>query len=106
MKEYKQALKVSEGEREALLKNSSTNKSHDPAMTTPKKPIRSPTSDTPSKDVVLESEPHGAEFEYFKNVLFEFLMGRQKQHLVKVIAELARFNDAQKKQLFARSLFF
>lgn len=103
MKEYKQALKVSEGEREALLKNSSPS---NPVMTTPKKPIQSPTPDTPSKDVVLESEPHGAEFEYFKNVLFEFLMGRQNQHLLKVIVALARFNDAQKKQLFARSSYF
>ncbi len=106
MKEYKQALKVSEGEREALLKESSASKSHDPSMTTPKRPIRSPTPDTPSKDMVLDPEPHGAEFEYFKNVLFEFLMGRQNQHLLKVIVALARFNDAQKKQLYARAAYF
>ena len=106
MKEYKQALKVSEGEREALSKENSASTRHVPAVTTPKRPLRSPTPDTPSKDVVLDSEPHGAEFEYFKNVLFEFLMGRQSQHLLKVVVALARFNDAQKKQVLARAAYF
>ena len=55
-----------------------------------------PVPDTPSRDVVLEPEPRGAEFDvghwsitasasnflaispqYFKNVLFEYMMGRQ-----------------------------
>ena len=114
VREYKQALKVSESERESLLKEINSQKqqqSHTPShthygMTTPKRDAgspRSPTPDTPSKDVVLESEPHGAEFEYFRNVLFEYMMGRQSQHLLKVIVALARFTESQKKQLFART---
>lgn len=105
MREYKQALKVSEAEREAL-ENTAIHTHH--GMTTPTRgvPTRSPTPDTPSKDVVLDSEPHGAEFEYFKNVLFEYMMGRQNQHLLKVIAALARFTESQKKQLDARASYF
>lgn len=109
VKEYKQALKASEGEREALerdntsLRSSSQVKPVQQGMTTPMRspPTRSSTPDTPSKDIVLDSEPHGAEFEYFKNVLFEYMMGRQTQHLFKVIAALARFSETQKKQLDA-----
>ena len=67
-----------------------------PTRTTP---IRSPAPDTPSKDIVLDSEPHGEEFDYFKNVLFEYMMGRQTRQLPRVIAALARFTDTQKKQL-------
>ena len=107
VKEYKQALRVSEGERESLQKESSAARSHDAGMTTPKRsPLRSPTPDTPSKDMVLESEPHGAEFEYFKNVLFEFLMGRQRQHLLKPLVALARFSKAQQKQVLSRVGYF
>jgi hypothetical protein len=108
VREYKQALKVSESEREAL-ENAASKSSHTQQdMTTPIRgiPARSSTPDTPSKDVVLDSEPHGAEFEYFKNVLFEYMMGRQNQHLLKVIAALARFTEAQKKQLYARASYF
>ena len=108
MKEYKQALKVSEAERESL-ENAATKPSHiHQGMTTPTRgiPARSPTPDTPSKDIVLDSEPHGAEFEYFKNVLFEYMMGRQNQHLLKVIAALARFSESQKKQLYSRASYF
>lgn len=74
-------------------------------MATPQKtmPSRSISPDTPSKDIVLDSEPHGAEFEYFKNVLFEYMMGRQTQQLLKPIAALARFSEAQKRQLFAKT---
>ena len=107
MKEYKQALKANEIERERLVKENATKSppGGQPGMTTPLKgtPTRSPTPDTPSKDLVLESEPHGPEFEYFKNVLFEYMMGRQNQQLLKVIAALARFSESQKKQLFARA---
>ena len=105
VKEYKQALRVSEEECEQLKKeNESRQSPTHHGMTTPLKtmPIRSPTPDTPSKDVVLGSEPHGAEFEYFRNILFEYMMGRQTQHLLKVIAALARFSESQKKQLYAR----
>ena len=103
MKEYKQALRVSEREREELLEKSQSQHSY--GMATPQKatPTRTSTPDTPSKDVVLDSEPHGAEFEYFKNVLFEYMMGRQNQHLLKVIVALARFTEPQKKQLYARA---
>ena len=40
--------------------------------------------------------------QYFKNVLFEYMMGRQTDHLVKVIAALARFSDKQKRKLFEK----
>lgn len=103
MREYKQALKVSEGEREALVQEN-TAQAHASSVATI--PTRSHTPDTPSREVVLESEPHGEEFEYFRNVLFEYMMGRQSQYLLKAIAALARFTDTQKKQLFAKESYF
>ena len=107
VKEYKQALRANEAERELLLKEKSTlihgNNNVTPQKTTP---IRCSTPDTPSKDIVLDSEPHGEEFQYFKNVLFEYMMGRQTQQLSKVVSELARFSESQKKQLTARSAYF
>lgn len=74
MKEYKTALRRSEETREQLqldkgrLEQASlmitpsrgmTTPTH--GMTTPIRPASPP--DTPSKDVVLDQEPHGAEFE-------------------------------------------
>ena len=73
VKEYKQALRTNENEREQLQREKQrlVSQQHtDVRLTTPPRgmttPIR-PTSptvpDTPSKDLVLEEEPHGAEFE-------------------------------------------
>lgn len=73
MKEYKQALRTSETQREQLvkeneqLKHASMTATLPLGMTTPTKGLTTPsrpvTPDTPSKDVVLDQEPHGAEFE-------------------------------------------
>ena len=101
MQEYQQALQTSEAERESLERHAHS------GMTTPtNKSSRACSLDTPSKDVVLHSEPHGEEFEYFKNVLFEYMMGRQTKQLPRVIAALARFSETQKKQLESRSSYF
>jgi len=98
-----QALKTSEAERESLERRSPS----DSGMTTPTRSTQfSYSSDTPSKDIVLDSEPHGAEFEYFKNVLFEYMMGRQTRQLPRVIAALARFSDTQKKQIESKLAYF
>ena len=81
IKEYKQALKTSEEEVEQLQRRVSSQAPPPITMTTPSRfatpgrsPPHSPTVDTPSKDVVLDPEPHGAEFEvsqmYF---IMEFL---------------------------------
>lgn len=70
IKEYKQALKTSEEEVEQLQRRVSSQAPPPITMTTPSRfatlgrsPPHSPTVDTPSKDVVLDPEPHGAEFE-------------------------------------------
>ena len=70
MKEYKQALRVSETEREQLQRENQRLQRQEARVTTPPRlmttPTRSmspPVPDTPSKDIVLEQEPHGAEFE-------------------------------------------
>lgn len=71
IKEYKQALKTSEEEVEQLQRRVSSPAPTPLSMTTPSSyatptrlsPPRSPSVDTPSKDVVLDPEPHGAEFE-------------------------------------------
>ena len=70
VKEYKQALRVSETEREQLQRENQRLQCQEARVTTPPRlmttPTRStspPVPDTPSKDIVLEQEPHGAEFE-------------------------------------------
>lgn len=70
IKEYKQALKTSEEEVEQLQRRVSSQAPPPITMTTPSRfstpgrsPPHSPNVDTPSKDVVLDPEPHGAEFE-------------------------------------------
>lgn len=67
VKEYKQALRSSEDTREQLLRENQTLQ-RSSTMTTPTRGMVTPTRpssppDTPSKDIVLEQEPHGAEFE-------------------------------------------
>ncbi len=67
MKEYKSALRRSEESREQLqqdkerLERTSLMTTPTRGMTTPMRPASPP--DTPSKDIVLDQEPHGAEFE-------------------------------------------
>lgn len=70
IKEYKQALKTSEEEVQQLQRRVSSQAPPPITMTTPSRfatpgrsPPHSPSVDTPSKDVVLDPEPHGAEFE-------------------------------------------
>lgn len=72
IKEYKQALRTSEEEVEQLQQRVGSKTPPPITMTMPSSyvtpsrrtpPLSPSTVDTPSKDVVLDPEPHGPEFE-------------------------------------------
>ncbi|BFY98234.1 hypothetical protein BsWGS_01275 [Bradybaena similaris] len=52
-------------------------------------------------DSVIFREP--TEFEYLKNILYEYMMGKETRTLAKVIATVVRFSDEQTRNVLART---
>lgn len=50
----------------------------------------------------LQSLPEPTEFEYLKNIIYEYMMGKEPVTLAKVIAAVLRFNDVQTQQVIRR----
>ncbi|XP_074597453.1 uncharacterized protein LOC141852357 [Brevipalpus obovatus] len=50
----------------------------------------------------LNNVPEPTEFEYLRNIMFEFMMGREPMTLAKVIAAVLRFSDDQTEQVVKR----
>ncbi|RWS17197.1 golgin subfamily A member 4-like protein [Dinothrombium tinctorium] len=46
--------------------------------------------------------PEPTEYEYLRNILFEYMMGREPETLAKVIAAVLRFNNEQTEQILRR----
>ncbi|CAL8105634.1 unnamed protein product [Calicophoron daubneyi] len=58
-------------------------------------PLYSPTNDSPKSGSLYEL----VEFEYLRNVLFQYMMGRETATLAKVLCSLMRFNVDQTKKI-------
>ncbi|XP_042911328.1 golgin subfamily A member 4 isoform X2 [Parasteatoda tepidariorum] len=50
----------------------------------------------------LQSIPEPTEFEYLKNIIYEYMMGKEPITLVKVIAAVLRFNETQTQQVIRK----
>lgn len=46
--------------------------------------------------------PEATEFEYLRNILFEYMMGREPVTLTKVISAVLRFNQDQTDEILRR----
>ncbi|RWS28082.1 golgin subfamily A member 4-like protein [Leptotrombidium deliense] len=46
--------------------------------------------------------PEPTEYEYLRNILFEYMMGREPETLAKVIAAVLRFNNEQTEQILRK----
>ncbi|EDV27245.1 uncharacterized protein TRIADDRAFT_54991 [Trichoplax adhaerens] len=53
---------------------------------------------SPSKD----SPPSAAEFEYLRNALFQYMVGRERLQMSKVLVALARFTSIQSQKILAK----
>ncbi|GFS72207.1 golgin subfamily A member 4 [Nephila pilipes] len=49
-----------------------------------------------------QSIPEPTEFEYLKNIIYEYMMGKEPVTLAKVIAAVLRFSDSQTQQVIRR----
>jgi chromosome segregation ATPase len=94
---------LSEELQEKLSKSSGT---HSPAnQTTPHRGhSQSPVSsmDTPSKYITLAPEPHGQEFEYLRNVLYQYMTGKGNKHMAKALAAIVRFSPEQTQKVLQK----
>jgi hypothetical protein len=104
VRDQRQTLRSKESEMQSLIEENSQLQSQLRSQTPAQLPVTPPSymttptrstmslpatpyqPDTPSREVKLEAEPRGAEFE----------------QLVKPITALARFSDKQKRQLFTK----
>ncbi|XP_054718837.1 golgin subfamily A member 4-like isoform X2 [Uloborus diversus] len=50
----------------------------------------------------LQSIPEPTEFEYLKNIIYEYMMGKEPVTLAKVIAAVLRFSESQTEQVVRR----
>jgi len=65
--------------------------------------VSNPLSESPvTYDPGPKSPVEPTEFEYLRNILYEYMMGRERKQMAKVLVALLRFSPKQQKELLRK----